>query len=42
MFIPLFEMSRTQEVIEAEIQAMKDAHPDWIMNSVDKGLIKSL
>lgn len=26
-------MSRTLEVIEAEIQAVKDANPNWITNS---------
>ena len=35
-------MSRTLEAIEAEIQAIKDANPDWITNAGDKALITEL
>ena len=35
-------MSRTVEAIEAEIQAIKDANPDWITNAGDKALITEL
>jgi len=33
-------MSITLEVIAAEIQAVKDANPDWIMNPVWGGVDK--
>ena len=29
-------MSRTLEAVDAEIQAIKDAIPDWITNAGDK------
>jgi 3',5'-cyclic AMP phosphodiesterase CpdA len=34
--------SRTIPQIEAEIQAIKDANPDWLVNSGDKALITAL
>jgi hypothetical protein len=35
-------MSRTVEAIEADIQAVKDANPDWITNAGVMALITEL
>ena len=35
-------MSRTLEAIEADIQAIKDANPDWVTNAGDKALMTEL
>jgi hypothetical protein len=35
-------MSRTFEAVEAEIQAVKDANPNWITNAIIMGYLTEL